>query len=287
MIRVFPRKTSWTPTDDLAFIGMPKSPIGLRLKYGHLPVHISVTFTWDIPLAEMLYRAWLQVSDNVQLGGPAFGDPGGEFTPGRYVREGITFTSRGCSKQCPHCLVPSRCGGIRELLVIHPGNNVADDNVLDCSEKHQKKVFAMLRAQKEVSFSGGLDAEKLQDWHIDELMMIRFKFLFFACDRPGAIEHLWRIAPMLKRLSSNQQRFRCYVLIGHGSESITQAERRLKEVYRAGFDPFAMLYQEPEMKRTVWPKDWKALTKVWTRPAIYHGIMKNDQSANPPPAPPR
>ncbi len=49
MIRVFPRKTAWTPTDELAFVGDP--PL---FRPPEQPVMVSVTFTWDIPEGERL-----------------------------------------------------------------------------------------------------------------------------------------------------------------------------------------------------------------------------------------
>lgn len=105
MIRVFPRKTKWTPDDDLAFVGEPT----LFLPEDQ-PVKISVTFTWDITEAERLYRAWSEYYSDVEMGGPAFDDHGDHFVPGRFVKSGVTITSRGCSKDCPWCLVPKREG---------------------------------------------------------------------------------------------------------------------------------------------------------------------------------
>ena len=52
MIRVFPRRTKWTPDDELAFVGDP--PL-FRPK--ERVVNISVTFTWDLPEANRLQRA--------------------------------------------------------------------------------------------------------------------------------------------------------------------------------------------------------------------------------------
>ena len=42
IVRVFPRRTSATPTDDLAFVGDP--PLFLPEAD---EVHVSCTFTWD------------------------------------------------------------------------------------------------------------------------------------------------------------------------------------------------------------------------------------------------
>ncbi len=53
VIRVFPRKTSATPTDDGVRIG-----VGPGLFDQADRVEISVTFTWDLPAAERLAREW-------------------------------------------------------------------------------------------------------------------------------------------------------------------------------------------------------------------------------------
>lgn len=84
MIRVFPRRTKWTPTDDLSYIGYP--PL---FRPPEMPVRISVTFTWDIPLAQKLYMAWSAYYQDVQIGGPAFNDPGGEFIPDEGTRHSL------------------------------------------------------------------------------------------------------------------------------------------------------------------------------------------------------
>lgn len=111
--RVFPRKTNMSPNDDLAFFGMPTIE---NMAMDIDAVHISVTFSWDMEKAEQLYEQWQILGVPVEIGGPAFDDRMGDFTPGMYVKNGAVFTSRGCSKECWFCSVP-RCsnGVIREL----------------------------------------------------------------------------------------------------------------------------------------------------------------------------
>ena len=77
--RVFPRKTTATPIDDYAFVGEP----GLFIPDDITEIHVSVTFTWDIPIAERLAQIWERYAP-VKIGGPAYGDQGGEFVPGMY-----------------------------------------------------------------------------------------------------------------------------------------------------------------------------------------------------------
>ena len=50
-------------------------------------VHVSVTWTWDLPFAEKLGDAWKHVAP-VTIGGPATGQAGQNFTPGMYVKRG-------------------------------------------------------------------------------------------------------------------------------------------------------------------------------------------------------
>jgi hypothetical protein len=97
--RVFPRRTSATPDDDLSFINCPPPLLTLpEIR----EAHVSVAFTWDLPRAEQLARQWEAVGVPVKIGGPAFNEPGGDFVPGLYLRRGNVITSRGCPNRCLH-----------------------------------------------------------------------------------------------------------------------------------------------------------------------------------------
>ena len=161
VIRVFPRRTNATPVDDRAFVGEP--PLFLP---EFDSVDISVAFTWDMPEAERLADSWARFGKPVNIGGPATGMRGGNFTPGMYLKPGYVITSRGCPNRCWFCSVWKREGDIRELPITE-GWNVLDDNLLACSDTHIKNVFEMLNKQPERSeFTGGLEAKLLKDWHV-------------------------------------------------------------------------------------------------------------------------
>lgn len=267
MIRVFPRQTKWTPTDALAFVGDPglfRPPVQ--------PVRVSVTFTWDIPEGERLARAWGAYYPDVQIGGPAFGDPGGEFVPGRFIKPGVTITSRGCPKSCPWCFVPGREGTVRELPITD-GWIVQDNNLLACSRPHIEAVFAMLRRQKHAAiFSGGIDATLLQPWHRDLIDSIRLKELWFACDSPGALAVLERAAVILDGIKQGKRR--CYVMVGYNGEAVADAERRLERVFQLGFDPFCQLFRGQGERE--YDREWKALNRKWSRPAAYRSRKRQE-----------
>ena len=91
--RVFPRRTAMSPRDGLTFFKEPTiENIADCIKADVTDVHISVTFTWDVPRAEDLYYAWQILGVPVEVGGPAFDDRMGDFTPGLY--EGLLVLFR-------------------------------------------------------------------------------------------------------------------------------------------------------------------------------------------------
>lgn len=262
MIRVFPRRTKWTPTDDLAFVGDP--PLSI-FRPPEMPVMVSVVFEWDIAEGERLRRAWSDYYPDVRIGGPAFGDPGGEFVPGRFIKKGVTITSRGCPRSCPWCRVHDREGAIRELE-IKPGYIVQDNNLFACSRNHIERVFDMLRAQKRgIVFSGGIDARIFSKYHLDLLSTIKFNDLWFACDTVAGLHDLKRVAGLVKDISIEKRR--CFVMIGRPPETIAMAEKRLASVYELGFLPFSQLYRGPGQIK--YSKEWSRLNKKWSRPALY------------------
>jgi len=264
MIRVFARKTKWTPTDRLAFCDSPPLYDLLDKKMG---VCVSVTFTWDIERGRQLARDWKLAGYNTTIGGPAFDDPGGEFVPGRFIKKGVTFTSRGCPKRCPWCLLPQREGKLRELT-IQPGNIIQDNNLLACSRGHIEAVFDMLREQKNgIKFLGGLDIDYMQPWHVELLKKIKIGKcgLCVACDRREDLKRLDKAVDLLSDFSIEKKR--CYVLVGKDGETQEEAQARCEAVYRKGFLPYAQLYRNEKASSV--RGEWRTFCYFWSKPSLY------------------
>ncbi len=260
--RVFPRKTNATPTDLYSFCSEP----GWFIPDDITEVHISVTFTWDLPRAVFLARAWKHIA-SVTIGGPGTGMRGEDFTAGRYLKPGYVITSRGCPNRCWFCSVWKREGNIRELPIVQ-GINVLDDNLLACSEKHIRAVFKMLKAQPgRKELTGGLEAAKLKDWHVELLVDLKPKQIFFAYDTPDDLEPLREAGRMLLAagFTTASHALRCYVLIGYPNDTFMAAEERLHQTLAAGFIPMAMLYRN---KSGRYDPAWKRLQRQWARPAM-------------------
>lgn len=262
--RVFPRKTAMTPEDELAFVNC-NPPM-------FLPevdeVHISVAWTYDIPIAEDLVYQWETVGVPVKLGGPAYDDPcGGEFIPGMYVKKGNVFTSRGCNNKCWFCSAWRREGKLRELEV-KDGWNILDNNLLQCSEKHIKDVFAMLKRQKQKAvFTGGLEAKMLEPWHCDLLADLKPSRMYFAYDTPDDYEPLVAAGKMLIEagVKPTGHSMCCYNLCGFKGDTFEAAEKRFEQTIKAGFMPYAMLFRD---KNGNTDAEWRKFQREWCRPAI-------------------
>jgi len=266
IIRVFPHRTKATPADDLAYVGLPSMFAEAD------EVHISVTFSWDIPEAERLEKEWRHVAP-VKIGGPAMGQRGEQFTPGQYLKKGDVITSRGCPNRCWFCGVWRREGQAVRELPITEGWNILDDNFLACSDEHIKNVFAMLAKQKErLYFTGGLEAARLKLWHIEELAKLKPKEMFFAYDGPEDKEPLFEAGKMLKQAGFKLcDPLRVYVLIGYRGDTFDAAEKRFADCARAGFLPMAMLYRDEKEDRD---PAWVRFTWPWVRPAIVRSKLR-------------
>lgn len=267
--RVFPRITKATPRDDLCFFGPP----GMFLPEID-EVHVSVAFTYDKRKAEDLAEQWRHIAP-VKIGGPAYDAPGGEFIPGRYIKKEYVITSRGCPNRCWFCRVPIREGGTIRELGIKEGNNVLDDNLLACSQGHILEVFQMLHRQKygRPMFTGGLEAARLKDWHVELLRGLRPKEIFFAYDTPDDYEPLVEAGKKLlgAGFTVASQSMRCYVLIGYQGDTFDAAEKRLMGTIKAGFLPMAMLYRDEKGERDT---EWAKFQRFWARPATVNLKIK-------------
>jgi len=258
---VFPRKTKATPDDDFAVVGMP------TLFSQADRVHVSVTFSYDLPYAERLAKEWSAVAP-VEIGGPATGEAGGDFVPGMYLKKGYVITSRGCPNRCWFCSVWRREGETVRELPITEGYNILDDNILATSQDHFLGVCEMLKRQKErAEFTGGLEAARLTQWHVDRLKELRIKQMFFAYDGPEDRDPLHEAMKLLHAagFTGKRHELRSYVLIGYPKDTFEAAEIRLKECLSLGVLPMAMLYRDQEGGRD---RQWMKFQRLWARPNI-------------------
>lgn len=267
IIRVFPRRTSYTPTDDMVFVGMPPLIIP-----EHREIHVSCTFTWDKAICEDLAYQWEgRTNKPVKLGGVAYGSPAEVFIQGMYIRDNAVFTSRGCNNNCPWCIVPKTEGRLRELPIFS-GNWIQDNNFLQTSRQHKDRVFEMLKTQKRICFKGGLESDLIDDHFVQGIRDLRIEELWLACDTDAKIPYLQKACSMLTAVGFNREKLKCYVL-SYGKDR-DKDEARARAVYEAGAMPFVQLYRDFSDTKTEYSADWNAWARMWQRPAAIRGHME-------------
>ena len=273
ILRVFPKRNSYIPDDDMALIGEP--PLSIFIPE-HDEVHISCTFTWDKFDCEYLRNEWAARTDKpVKLGGVAYESPCEGFVQGLYLKRNIIFTSRGCNNNCPWCCVPRIEGKLRELPEIYQGNIIQDNNFLQTSRAHKDKVFEMLKTQKGICFKGGLEADLLDDHFIDNITSLHIAELWLACDTDGRLPELKKACEKLTKAGFTRDKIKCYVLIG--INEMDKDEARLRAVYEAGAMPFAQLYRHFADFKTPYSREHNAFARMWQRPAIIKSHMKQTE----------
>lgn len=258
-----------TPLDDYAFVGYPP-----MIRPEADEVHISVSFTWDLPLGYALYVAWSQYYPEAKIGGPAFpGYSEGGSIPGVYVKPNIVFTSRGCNNHCPWCLVPLNEGGFRPVpfSLVSESVVIQDNNILQHETAHLGKIMNMLRGCKSVVFAGGLEPNLIDDRVVYMLKNIKIKQLFLSCDSKESIKPLRQAVAKLNGFP--RDKLRCFVLLAFNDEMVSDAIGRLQDVWASGCLPFAQLYQPPD-RYIRYSKEWRDLARIWSRPAITKAIMR-------------
>jgi hypothetical protein len=261
--RIFPSRTSATPNDELAFTDIP----------GLFPpevneVNVSVTFSWDIPKAEYLAQEWGRIFP-VRIGGPAYGVQSGEFIPGKYLKYGNVITSRGCPNRCWFCSVWKHEPKLIELP-IRDGWILHDDNLLSCSEAHVRAVFAMLKRQPERATINSLEAARLKQWHVNLIIGVKPKQVFFAYDTADDYEPLVYAMELMKDAGFDRHTVRCYVLIGYRGDTMDLAKKRLSDVVNLGAFPMAMLYRDGKSEPS---QEWRRFQRLWARPALIYKQM--------------
>ena len=241
-IRVFPDRTAYTPIDDMVCIGLPTEKF-LEMDR-NTEVLISVVFTWQIKEGRRLKRDWSRHFKNVRIGGPAisnyFDYKNGQFEPGRFVRPGVVFTSRGCMRSCPWCMVSRREGKLR-LLEIKDGFLVDDSNLFSCGMKHIREVFKMLKKQNHSALlSGGIDTRIFNQEHLALLENISVGELCFSCDTEDNLPYLKNVSKILS-LKPDSWKY-VYCLVGF-NEVLDTARIRVDRVRELGMIPIVLFFQ--------------------------------------------
>jgi len=166
----------------------------------------------------------------------------------------LGFTSRGCIRNCPWCVVPKKEGWIREHSplneFIEPSFNkimLLDNNFL-ASPKSIEKLEQIITLEKKISFNQGLDIRLINEKNAKLLSQTRYydlKFksrrLYFAWDIPQIESQVIKGIETLLATGIRKDHLMFYVLTGYNT-NYREDLHRVEKLISLGVKPYVMIY---------------------------------------------
>jgi len=159
------------------------------------------------------------------------------------------FTSRGCIKYCPWCIVPEKEGSIKEWAEIgeflSPDSKgiVLYDNNLLAAPNALRVLKRLVEIRLPVDFNQGLDITLVNDEIASLLAKLRYiKQLRFAFDTPQAEGSFRAGMKLLQDAGVTMSRVMVYMLVGFNT-TFDEDMERVKIIRSFGADPFAMPFR--------------------------------------------
>ena len=190
------------------------------------------------------------------------------------------FTSRGCIRNCPFCIVPKKEGYIREHSpfeeFLHPDHKkviLLDNNFL-VSPKWKEKLEFLRDSGLMVNFNQGLDIRLINEENAGLLADIKFfnwkwtfRQLHFAWDFIEIEKEVERGIQILKNAGIKPYQLMFYILCGYNT-TFEEDMYRFKRLREWGVDPFVMIYNYQGKKK------WKGDPRIpdfarWVNRRIY------------------
>jgi len=160
----------------------------------------------------------------------------------------IGYTSRGCNRKCPFCIVPKKEGKWNAVADIYEFWEDQDrimllDNSLNTNDYHFEKILNQLIKEKvKVDFSQGLDIRHLNNKQAYLLSKVGlWKRIHFAWDLIQIEKHIRKGLKILDK--HNLKYIMFYVLIGFNSTP-EEDLYRVETLRGLGVDSFVMPYDK-------------------------------------------
>ncbi|MBA7490021.1 hypothetical protein ES702_00555 [subsurface metagenome] len=166
------------------------------------------------------------------------------------------FSSRGCIRNCPWCIVPEKEGWIREHAPIteflHPDHKklLLFDNNFPASPSCISKLEWLADWGGKVSFNQGLDIRLIDENMAYLLTKVRYydsdfneRRLYFSYDQSGMEFELKRGVKHLEAAGVPMGHLMFYMLVGFNS-SHQDDLRRFNFLRKLGVDPYVMVYNK-------------------------------------------
>lgn len=160
------------------------------------------------------------------------------------------FTTRGCIRACPWCIVPKKEGKLRahaeiaEFLRPDSRDVVLMDNNILAHDHGLHQLEWAAEKNLRIDCNQGLDARIIA--HDDKVAMILAKshwirFIRLACDRKEQMESVEKAVKNIRKFSGKKHEFFCYLLV---RDDIDDALERAEFLRSLNISPFAQPYRD-------------------------------------------
>lgn len=162
------------------------------------------------------------------------------------VNFSLGFTSRGCPRKCPWCVVPEKEGDIVPWARIyefwdrrHQRIKLLDNNLL--AAPNWRLIMEDLLAEGlEVDFNQGLDIRLLDEEKAEYLRRLKMREVRFAFDSIGYEKAVRQGVKLLTSCGIRSRKLSFYALIGYDGD--TTAIDRMRILHSLNVDVFPMIY---------------------------------------------
>jgi len=231
------------------------------------------------------------VDGNVFFGGTGFAFPSVRWLPGEVedmmpdyslynAKASYGFTSRGCIRRCPWCIVPHKEGRIKPWHSIYQfwdrehRDIVLLDNNLLAAPNWKETLTDLMKEQLRVDFNQGLDIRLVDGEKAHYLSRLRYsKQLRFALDDIKYQKAFRHGMELLRGAGIKLSRVMVYFLIGFNS-SLEEDLERLEIIKSYEATPFAMNYQEVNGVKPRVVRDKRELHEFARWVNLPHGFYK-------------
>lgn len=166
------------------------------------------------------------------------------------------FTTRGCPRNCPFCIVSQKEGRISHKVAnidsFYSGQtyiDLCDPNLLACKSERLDILDQLLDTKARVNFNQGLDIRLMDEEVTDKLRRMKLEAIHFAWDRPNDTELILKnLETFKKETQLPYRKLKVYVLTNFE----TDFEYDLYRVYKLremGYDPYIMIYDKNKLPK--------------------------------------
>lgn len=169
----------------------------------------------------------------------------------------IIFTTRGCIRKCPFCIVSKKEGYLHDVKVsqLNPNGKyiMLLDNNFFANKNWRENIKILKQFNQPIDFNTGIDLRILTEEQCEAISELKIKVIHCAWDNYADKE---LILPKLKMLCQYVKPYKItvYVLVGFENKEIVETDlERVMTLKELGVNPFAMGYMDydnPKHKKT-------------------------------------